>query len=320
MKYLVTGGAGFIGSHLVDALLDLGHEVIAVDNLSTGRKEFLASASDRPGFQFKNLDLFSDPQALDAYLPGVEIVFHLAANADVRFGTNHPQKDVEQNTLVTSHVLQAMRRHQVKKIVFSSTGSVYGEPEVFPTPETAPFPVQTSLYGASKLAAESLISAYCFGFGLTGIIFRFVSVLGERYSHGHVFDFVHQLIAHPEKLKVLGDGQQNKSYMYVGDCVKGLLTSLESQPEGVQIFNLGRDDSCQVTDSIGWICKELDLKPQLQFTGGQRGWVGDSPRIQLDCSKIKKLGWAPEVSIADGVTRTVTYLKQNPWVFKRGHT
>src|SRR5882762_4253756 len=216
MRSVVTGAAGFIGSNLVDRLLEAKHEVVGVDNLSTGHRRFLERALEHPGFTFREEDLF-DPRALDGVLGGVDHVFHLAANADVREGLRHPRKDLEQNTIVTWNVLEAMRHAGVKRITFTSTGSVYGEAPVIPTPELCPFPVQTSLYGASKLAAEGLISAYAEGFHFQALIFRFVSILGERYSHGHVFDFMKQLRKNPNKLIILGNGKQRKSYLYIED-------------------------------------------------------------------------------------------------------
>src|SRR5579883_51630 len=210
MNALVTGAAGFIGSTLTDRLLADGHAVSGFDNFSTGRSEFLANATQYNRFRLCRGDLL-DPPALTAAMDGADIVFHLAANADVRRGPDHPRRDLEQNTIATANVLEAMKSCGVRRIAFSSTGSVYGEPNVFPTPEDAPFPVQTSLYGASKLAAESMIAAYCEAFQVQGWIFRFVSILGERYTHGHVFDFYKQLRQHPETLRVLGNGKQRKS-------------------------------------------------------------------------------------------------------------
>ena len=218
MTAFITGAAGFVGSHLADRLLALGQDVIGFDNFSTGRAEFLACAMEHPRFRLHRADLL-DLDALTAAMKGAEFVYHLAANADVRFGTQHPRRDLEQNTIGTWNVLEAMRANNVRRIAFSSTGSVYGEPNVFPTPEECPFPVQTSLYGASKLAAEGLIEAYCEGFGMHAWIFRFVSLLGPRYSHGHVIDFYRQLRQHPDVLNVLGNGHQRKSYLYVGDCI-----------------------------------------------------------------------------------------------------
>lgn len=245
---------------------------------------------------------------------GAEIVFHFAANADVRFGTDHPRRDLEQNTIATFNVLEAMRRHGARKIAFSSTGSVYGEPTVFPTPEDAPFPLQTSLYGASKLAGEGLIQAYCEGFGLQGFIFRFVSILGERYTHGHVFDFYRSLLRDPLELRVLGNGLQRKSYLYIHDCIDAVLTAVERSTSRVSILNLGSDQYCTVNDSIGWISGHLGLKPRLSYAGGERGWIGDSPFIFLDCAKMRALGWAPKLTIKDGVIRTLDYLRRNKWL------
>jgi UDP-glucose 4-epimerase len=244
-------------------------------------------------------------------MDGAELVVHLAANADVRFGTEHPRKDLDQNTIATWSVLEAMREQGCKRIVFSSTGSVYGEPEIFPTPETCPFPMQTSLYGASKLAAEGLIQAYCEGFGMQGYIFRFVSILGERYSHGHVFDFWLQLSEHPEHLHVLGNGHQRKSYLYVQDCIDAILLALDRANGKVNIFNLGTDEYCEVNDSIGWICGHLGLHPKITYSGGERGWVGDSPFILLDCSRIRALGWRPRLTIQQAVSATIKYVSVN---------
>ena len=198
--------------------------------------------------------------------------------------------------------------------MFSSTGSVYGEPSVFPTPEDTAFPQQTSLYGAAKLASEALIQAYCEGFGFQGHIFRFVSILGERYSHGHIFDFYKQLREHPGALRVLGDGHQRKSYLYVQDCLDAVLYALEHATKGVNIFNLGTDDYCEVNDSIAWIAGELGLTPTLSYAGGERGWIGDSPFVFLDCRRIRSLGWRPQVSIREGVSRTLRYLQRNTWL------
>src|ERR1700681_1989836 len=252
MRAFVTGAAGFIGSSLVDRLLAAGHSVVGYDNFSTGQRRFLEDASRSPQFRLVEADLLNT-DALRSAVAGSDMVFHLAANADVRFGTHHPFKDIEQNTIATYNVLEAMRANGIKRIAFSSTGSVYGEATVFPTPENAPFPVQTSLYGNSKVAAEGLISSYCEGFGFQGFIFRFVSILGERYTHGHVFDFFKSLRANPDELRVLGDGKQRKSYLYVSDCVDAMLTAIEKSQDAVNVFNLGADEYCRVDDSIGWI-------------------------------------------------------------------
>lgn len=311
MRVLVTGAAGFIGSHMVDRLLSDGHSVAGLDNMSTGQNRFLENALAHSRFVFHRADLL-DRKNLAEAIKGAELVIHFAANADVRFGTEHPRKDLDQNTVATWNVLEAMREQGCKRIVFSSTGSVYGEPGIFPTPETCPFPVQTSLYGASKLAAESLIQAYCEGFAMQSYIFRFVSILGERYTHGHIFDFYQQLCEHPEHLHVLGNGHQRKSYLYVQDCIDAVLATLERSDEKVNIFNLGTDEYCEVNDSIGWICEHLGVHPKLTYSGGERGWVGDSPFILLDCSRIRALGWRPRLTIRQAVLATIKYVSENP--------
>jgi len=313
MKCLVTGVAGFVGSHLADRLLADGHEVVGYDNFSTGKRRFLEEATRSSLFTLVEGDM-QDGESLNAAIRGCSFVFHLAANADVRFGTDHPRKDLEQNTIATFNVLEAMRAHDVSRIAFSSTGSIYGEPEVHPTPETATFPVQTSLYGASKLAGEGLIQAYSEGFGFQSYIFRFVSILGERYSHGHVFDFYQRLRVNPNELRVLGNGRQRKSYLYVQDCIDAVFAAVEKSHDKVNIFNLGTDEYCEVNDSIGWITSHLDVHPVKSYTGGDRGWIGDSPFIFLDTAKIRALGWKPKLSIREGIIRTIDYLRTNPWL------
>lgn len=316
MKYFITGGAGFIGSNMADRLLsEPENEVVVYDNFSTGRREFLEDALANPRFTLVEGDTL-DLDALTKAMAGCEFVFHFAANADVRMGCEHPSKDLQQNTIATFNVLEAMRANGIKRIGFSSTGSVYGEAEVIPTPEDAPFPIQTSLYGASKLAGEGLLAAYAEGFGYTAYIFRFVSILGERYTHGHVFDFCKKLKDDPTKLYVLGNGHQRKSYLYVKDCMEAILTVIRNATEKVNIYNLGTDEYCEVNDSIGWISSELNVNPELSYAGGERGWIGDNPFIYLDTKKVRSLGWTPKATIEDGVRKTVEYLQSNPWVFE----
>jgi UDP-glucose 4-epimerase len=318
-KVLITGGAGFIGSTLADRLSEEGVQVVVYDNLSRGRREFVSSASARPGVQFVQGDVL-DEELLRSSLSGCDTVFHLAANADVRHGFDHPQVDLEQNTIASSVVLEAMRGAGVSRIAFASTGSIYGEPDVFPTPETCPFPVQTSLYGASKLAGEGLIQAYAHGYGFVGTIFRFVSILGERYTHGHVFDFCRSLREDPSRLRVLGDGRQEKSYLYVGDCVSAMKLVMERQlePGAIAAYNLGTDETIVVDDSIATITAQLGVQPELEYTGGIRGWIGDSPLIHLDCTRIRSLGWRPTLTIREAIRRTVDWLQQNPAFLEDG--
>jgi UDP-glucose 4-epimerase len=318
LQFFITGCAGFIGSNLTDRLLSDGHSVIGYDNFSTGQRAFLDSAKKSSHFSLVKGDTLN-ASALTRAMQGCDFVFHFAANADVRFGTDHPRRDLEQNTIATYNVLESMRANGIKRIAFSSTGSVYGEAAMIPTPEDAPFPIQTSLYAASKLAGESLISAYCEGFGFQSWIFRFVSILGKRYTHGHVFDFYKQLKDDPAQLRVLGNGKQRKSYLHIEDCLDAMLVAMGKANEKVNIFNLGVDDYCEVNDSIGWISKTLGVTPRLNYTGGQRGWIGDNPFIFLETKKIRSLGWVPKHSIRDGVIKTVEFLKANEWVFEARH-
>lgn len=316
-RALITGGAGFIGSNLADRLVADGVDVVLYDNLSRGRTEFIEDLCARPGVDFVRGDVL-DPDLLRESMDGCDTVFHLAANADLRHGFDHPTVDLEQNTIATSTVLEAMRAADVTRIAFASTGSIYGEPEVFPTPETCPFPVQTSLYGASKLAGEGLIQAYCHGYGFTAFVFRFVSILGERYSHGHVFDFYCSLRRDSTRLRVLGNGRQEKSYLYVGDCVSAIQVALsaDGEPGSVSIYNLGTDETIVVDDSIRTIVAHLGLDPQLEYAGGIRGWPGDSPLILLDCARIRSLGWRPTVTIAEAIRRTLDWLRESPYVLE----
>lgn len=319
----VTGAAGFIGSNLIDRLLADGVRVTGWDNLSTGQIRFLEGAQQHPQFRLlrgDNLDL----TALTAAMQGADFVFHLAANADIRDGWKHPEKDLQQNTIATFNVLEAMRANRVPRIAFSSTGSVYGEALVTPdrpTPETDAFPIQTSLYGASKTAGEGLLAAYAEGAQIAeAYIFRFVSILGERYTHGHVFDFYQQLVAHPDHLRVLGNGQQRKSYLYVQDCVDAMLHvtrrgTARDAKHHTQIYNLGTPEFVQVNDSIRFICAALGISPRLDYTGGDRGWIGDNPFIFLDTKKIQATGWKPRLTIEQGIVKTLRWLEANGWVY-----
>ncbi len=315
-RALITGGAGFIGSNLADRLVADGVETVVYDNFSTGRAAFVTGIEASPLGTVVEGDVH-DADRLEAAVEGCDVVFHLAANADVRHGLEDPSRDVKQNTLATFAVLEAMRARGVRRIVFSSTGSVYGEPTVHPTPETCPFPIQTSLYGASKLAGEGLIQAYCEGYGFSGVIARFVSILGERYTHGHLFDFMRQLRREPARLTVLGDGRQRKSYLYVGDCMDALRLLVDTHHEpGVAAYNLGSDEVSTVDRSVAAVSRHLSIDPAIEKTGGERGWIGDSPFILLDCSKLRALGWRPTATIPQAVDRTLSWLSENPWVFE----
>jgi len=315
MQAFITGAAGFIGSNLSDRLLSRGDIVIGYDNFSTGRRRFVEQATTHKRFRLVEGDLLDTTRLTEA-MAGADLVFHLAANADVRFGLEHPKRDLEQNTIATFNVMEAMRANKIKTIAFSSTGSVYGEATVVPTPEDAPFPIQTSLYGASKLAGEGLIAAYAEGYDFRAYVFRFVSILGERYSHGHVFDFVNRLQKDPTTLHILGNGLQRKSYLYVGDCIDAMLTAIESATLKFNLFNLGTEEYCEVNDSARWIAERLGVSPRFTYSGGDRGWVGDNPLIFLDTALIRSLGWKPRLSIRQAVERTVDWLLNNKWIFE----
>lgn len=313
MRCLVTGAAGFVGSHLVDWLLRCGHEVIGFDNLSTGQRAFLGPALRNTNFSLIVDDLL-ETEELSPALARCEAVFHFAANADVRNGSRDQQRDLRQNTIVTSRILEVARKVGVKRFVFASTAAVYGDASVVPTPEDAPFPVQTSFYGASKLAAEGLVAASCAAFGLESHIFRFVSMLGPRYTHGHVFDFFVRLTEDPQRLAILGDGNQRKSYLQVEDAISGVMMAFERVRGGVNIFNVGHDETLTVRESADTICQRLGLLPQREYGTTDRGWVGDTPMIALDCRKLRRLGWRPNVSPREAVIATVDFLRDNPAV------
>jgi len=310
---LVTGGAGFIGSHTTDALVARGARVTVFDNFVTGFREFVPP---RDGLRIIEADLL-DPARVAEAMRGVDFVFHLAANADIKDNLLEPRKCIDQNILATYNVLEAMRAAGVREIAFASTGSVYGDAEVIPTPENAPFPVQTSLYAMSKVAAEGLLTSYAHGFGFRTWLFRFVSLLGPRYTHGHIIDFWRKLKTDPTRLHVLGDGKQQKSYLHVSDCIAAMLVAVDRAREPINILNLGHDYWIAVNDSIALIARTMGLSPRLEYAGGDRGWVGDSPKILLDTTRLRSLGWAPTKTIEDSVVETLRFLMESPYVDQR---
>jgi len=257
-----------------------------------------------------------DTSALDAALAGMDSVIHLAAAGSVVMSVEDPVTNFDVNVVGTFRVLDAARRAGVERTVQASTGGALIGDATPPVDEHS-LPKPISPYGASKLAGEGLLQAYAEGFGLRAFIFRFVSILGERYTHGHVFDFCKKLKADPARLPILGDGQQRKSYLYVGDCLEAILAVIAKAEGKVCIYNLGTDEFCQVNDSVGWICGELGLQPAREYSGGTRGWVGDSPFIYLDKRKVRALGWSPKLGIREGVVKTVAWIRQNPWVFEQ---
>ncbi len=317
MKFFVTGGAGFIGSNFCDHLLGMGHEVVCFDDLSTGREFFMQDALKDKHFRFIKGDIQKFEEingALQESKP--DWVIHLAANADVRGGLKQPRKDLDVNTIGTWNVLESAKNAGVKKILFSSTSAAYGAPAIFPTPENAPFPEQTSLYGASKAAGEGLVSAYSHGYGMTSIVFRFVSIVGARYTHGHVFDFVKKLKQDPSRLEILGDGELVKSYLHVQDLMRGLWLTIERVEDGLikdafSVFNIGNDSSIIIKKSAALIAKRMNVTPDFTYTGGKRGWIGDE-RVELDTTKLRSLGWQAEHPLEQGILDTVDYLLHHP--------
>ena len=323
MKYLVTGGAGYIGSHICDRLLERGHEVVAIDNMSTGQERFLENASKNKNFVFANRDITQHANILDLWMQNVDCVYHFAANADIRKGFQDHSKDFSQNAVGTLNVLTAMKKSGVRKIVFASTAAIYGEPNIFPTPENCPLPNQTSLYGATKLAAEGLISAFCEGYGFEGYAFRFVTVLGPRYPHGFAFDFVRKLLDDPARLEVLGNGMAQKSSLHVNDCVDALMHICEDKQTAktsdkkFQVYNIGTENWYYVKDAAQWVCDAMGLKPRLEFGSTIRGWPGDNPFIFLDCKKAIDTGWYPRYNAKTAVYETVEWLNNNKWIFEK---
>ena len=269
MKYCVTGCAGFVGSTLTDRLLADGHSVIGIDDFSTGHEVFLTGALENARFTLVRGDL-RDPAVSLAAARGCDAVFHFAANADVRHGTDHPTLDLHQNTFVTVNVLEAARINGVRDVLFSSTGSVYGEATMIPTPEDAPMPVQTSAVRGEQSGGRGVRAGVCGGLrdSRHRVSFR-LSLLGERYTHGHVVDFYRQLREHPETLHILGDGKQRKSYLYVGDCIDAILVALREAPARGGVYNLGTDEFCAVNDSVGWIGETLGVTPARTYSGGR---------------------------------------------------
>ena len=304
MKAFVTGGAGFIGSHLVDRLIEEGHFVTAYDDLSSGRKEFIKHHLEKDVFNFINADLI-EKDVLEKSLEEHDVVFHIAANPDVRKGADKPsiaKKDI----LATYNLLDAMRKKRVNKIVFSSSSTVYGETPAKPLPEEYGPLLPISVYGAAKLASEGLISSFCHTFDMQGWIFRFANVVGMRGTHGVIFDFINKLNKDPTKLEILGDGKQRKPYLYVTECVDGILFGFKHSNEEINVFNLGVDSATQVTRIGELVVEEMNLKNvEFSYTGGKRGWKGDIPHFQLSIEKMKKLGWKPELSSDEAVRKAI---------------
>jgi len=305
---LVTGGGGFIGSHLVDALVEQGNEVRVIDNFSSGREEFLSHHDGNGSVEVHRGDLL-DQGAVIAAMEGVETVHHLAANPDIRLGTEVTDTDLRQGTMATYNVLEAMRIAEVRRISFASSSAVYGEADVMPTPEDYGPVMPISLYGASKLAGEALITAWAGTFGAQGFIHRFANIVGPRGTHGVIFDFIHKLKRDPARLEVLGDGNQEKSYMSAHDCVQSMIHVIGLGGDGPVLNNLGTGDTCSVSRIAEIVIEESGLEGvSIDFTGGERGWAGDVPKTYLDVTKLLDTGFEPTTMSEQAVRDTARVL------------
>jgi len=297
MAVLVTGGAGFIGSHIVDRLVSSGQEVLVLDNLSTGRKELINKDAE-----FIKFDLCGDQAQLEGIMEEVDRVWHIAANPDVKKSAHEPKIVYDNNILATYNLLEAMRKSTPKEIVFTSTSTVYGMADVIPTPES--YPQQpVSVYGATKVCCEALISSYAGSFGMKAWVYRLANIIGPRSNHGVIVDFTSRLKADSSKLEILGNGRQKKSYLYVEDCVDGMFAGLKAK-ENFNLFNVGNTDSIEVNDIAKIVCGSMKINPSISYSGGDAGWIGDVPVMLLSIEKIKKLGWQPKNNSGEAVERT----------------
>jgi UDP-glucose 4-epimerase len=308
MRALVTGGAGFIGSHLVDRLVARGDEVVVVDDLSSGVIGFIQDHIDSGNITFHQVDI-TDIESLKPTMSGVDMVFHLAANPDIRLGTRITDTDLRQGTIATYNLLEAMRLSDVKKIAFASSSVVYGEDAPMPTPEDHGPCMPISLYGASKQAGEGLISSWVGTFGFQAWVFRFANIIGERGTHGVIFDFIHKLKADPTRLEVLGNGRQEKSYMEVGECADAILHVISKTNEGLNLCNLGSNDTCSVTRIAEIVIEATgNAGAVIEYTGGDRGWAGDIPKARLSIDRMKSLGFDINYDSDDAVRLTAEVL------------
>ena len=321
-RAIVTGCAGFVGSHITRKLLELDYAVVGIDNFRSGKVEFMKDFANNKNFSFEQLDLNSC-ENLERYFEGIDIVYHMAANADVRGGVENTFVDLQFNVLMTHKILECMRYHGVKRLCFASTAAALGEPDIFPTPEDISVPIQTSIYGASKMSCEHFISAYSNYFGIEAYVFRFVSLLGPHYPHGHVIDFVRRLSHDPNELRILGDGSARKSYLHITDCVRALTLICEDIRPALKnkikydVYNLGNDGYIQVRVSAELIANVMGLRPRFVFEKQVRGWKGDNPFVHLSIEKMKSLGWEPQFSIQESIESTVNWLLAEKWILEK---
>ncbi|MFP4169659.1 MAG: NAD-dependent epimerase/dehydratase family protein [Methanomassiliicoccales archaeon] len=307
-RIMVTGAAGFIGSHLVDRLLERGNQVVGVDNLSAGRRDFLGGALSDNRFQLVEGDLLSLP--LGRMMGEVDVLCHFAANPDVRIGASDTRTHFDQNIEATYRLLEACREGGVDQVIFPSTSTVYGEPDEIPTPESYGPLKPISVYGASKLACEAMISAYCHTFDMEAVIYRFANVVGPRSTHNVLHDFVRKLREDPAELEILGaEPGTSKSYVHVSDCVDAMVTGAENAHDPVEIFNIGSEDRTCVREIADIVVEEMCLESvRYRWTGGVkegRGWLGDVRVMLLSIDRLRGYGWAPRYGSSQAIRRAV---------------
>jgi UDP-glucose 4-epimerase len=309
VKIVVTGAAGFIATNLLPRLLGEGHEVHGIDNFFLGKREHIERSAGQPRFQFHEFDLLDRERLVTLFREiRPDRVWHLAANSDISFGTTYTDFDLKGGTLVTYNLLEAMRLSETRELIFSSSGAIYGEPAVLPTPEDyGPlFPI--SLYAASKIACETLITAFSANYGIRCWIFRFGNIVGGFPTHGVIHDFVLKLQRDPTRLDILGDGNQSKPYVHVEDCLDGMMFGHAHAGEMVNCYNLAVPNWTSVNQIAEWTMREMGLDPAavtVARTGGSRGWPGDVPKVRLSTARMDALGWRPTMSSDEAVRRAI---------------
>jgi len=306
MKAIVTGGAGFIGSHVVDRLISDGYSVSVIDNMTQGTMENLKQHKDNPKVKVYNTDI-RDAEALNKIFAGYDVVFHLAAQANIRKSAVDHKSDLDNNLVGTINILEAMLLNKINDLVFASSSAIYGEATVRPTPEDY-MPIQTSLYGASKLACEAYAEVFTQFSPINFWAYRFSNIIGERCRRGVIWDFVQKLLKNPEELEILGDGKQSKEYLHVDDTVNGIMTGYQKSHERVNLFNLAIEENSIVDQIADIVIDEMGLKNVIRkYSGGSRGWIGDNPLVHLSINKIKSFGWKPKFSSNEAITTTARW-------------